>query len=86
MNAVHGQILVSFVQRIDECIAQSVDTGRVPVLDAVETSRLLKALIVAQKSYDPDVAAGEARAIRGRDDAGFTVMVLSFGWSDRSAT
>lgn len=50
-HEIHAKALLMAISQIDECIAEAVDTGAVPVLDAVEMARLLRALVAGAPSH-----------------------------------
>lgn len=77
----HGATLLEFVKDIDAHILSTVDTGQVPVLDAVEVSRLLKALIVHAPEHSIDHEKTYARMRRGMaSGAGYALASVSFAW------
>lgn len=69
VSDVHGRVLLSFINMIDDLIQESASDGMVPVLDAVSTVRLLKALVRGAPAHEPERAGTKARisssAVRG---------------------
>ena len=72
----HAKVLLEFIREIDGCIEDSATTGCVPVLDAVETVRLLKALVRGAPVHETDDEKIKRR-IRRPD---LTVTALTFQW------
>lgn len=72
----HAKVLLEFIRSIDECIEDSATTGYVPVLDAVETARLLKALVNGAPAHAVDGEKTQRRIKR----TSLTVSALTFQW------
>lgn len=60
---VHGRLLVKFIERVEAEVGVAAQQGCKPVLDAVETVRVLRALVEHRPSYEtvPVDAEGVAR-------------------------
>ncbi len=72
----HAKVLLEFIRGIDECIEDAATTGHVPVLDAVETVRLLKALV----SGAPAHAVDDEKTRRRIGRTPLTISALTFQW------
>ena len=77
-RATHARALLITIKQLDEFIERSVTTGDVPLLDAVEASKLLKALVYHQRSYSPDLDSVRRRA--ARSESGYTVSAIGISW------
>jgi hypothetical protein len=63
----HGEGLLMLIREIDDLIEQSTETGALPVLDAVGTSKLLKALVRGDREHLQDEERVKRRLARLRD-------------------
>lgn len=84
----HGKALLMAIRHIDSFVEECSVDGSVPVLDAVETSRLLKALVRADESHRPDVDTAMRRLSRMQTSAlnpvaKTTACVIPLGWGKR---
>lgn len=50
----HGGQLIRLINEVDHIIADSVDNGAYPMLDAVFVSDVLKALVRGDMTFNPD--------------------------------
>lgn len=73
-DRVHGHLLLKFIERVEEEIASSAQRGCRPVLDAVETVRVLRALVEHRDSY-------ESRPIEENRAARWCILTPSAQWS-----
>ena len=60
----HGRALLATLECIDSLIERAVTDGAVPVLDAVEMAKLLRALIRGEGRYEPNIDALRTRLDR----------------------
>lgn len=77
----HGAFLVDMVKQMDEFIEISASSGHLPVLDAIGTARLLKALIRGDHSFDPKNENLLTRRARFRQSVNLSMLDFgNYGW------
>ena len=81
----HGKALLMAIRDIDNFVEECSADGSVPLLDAVETSRLLKALVRGDAAHRPDIERGMRRLSRMKVSASnpvakTTAHIIGLGW------
>lgn len=77
----HGFMLITAIEQIDAHILSSVDHGHVPMLDAVETAKLLRALVRGDETHSIDRDSLKRRFARSRAfGGGIATYALAIEW------
>lgn len=75
----HAGVLLLTIEQLDDAIEHGASSGHVMTVDAIGMSRLLKALVRGDKTFDPKSAQVEQR--KARFAAGSSMMlILGCGW------
>lgn len=75
----HAGVLLYTIEQLDEAIERGASSGHVMTVDAIGMSRLLKALVRGDKSFDPKTAQYQQRAARFRNSPS-AMLTLGMGW------
>lgn len=77
---LHAIALLRMIEGLEDQIDMASGMGHVPLLDAVEVKRILRALVRGDESYKPDEESLKEKARRLQSGAGYTVFPPPIMW------